>query len=138
MPNYNYSKVYTRTTKQHVWWVERDSIGLALFDPLESESTRFKSVDEVLTITIFYYKKAEHFNTLDSASSSMTEVSELPNQFHQYLVDKAIQLGYETKPEGLNHARYYSKRYEEGVKEAKMFKNRGRISGMVSIKQQEF
>ena len=33
----NYSRVYNKSTKENVWWVERDSIGLALYDPLASE-----------------------------------------------------------------------------------------------------
>ena len=28
MPNYN--TIYDRTTKQWVWWIERDSIGISL------------------------------------------------------------------------------------------------------------
>ena len=131
----NYSRVYTRTTKQHVWWIERDSIGIALYDPLKSVKERFTSVDDALTITLFYHKKADHFNTLDSGSSAMTEQSEIPSQFHQYLVDRAVQLGYETKPEEIVMAPYFEKKWEKGIKEGKMFANRGRISGMREIRQ---
>ena len=46
----NYSRVYTRTTKQYVYWFERDSIGIALYDPLRSEKNRFTSVDAAFTI----------------------------------------------------------------------------------------
>jgi len=134
----NYSRVYTRTTKQHVYWIERDSIGVALYDPLRSEKNRFTSVDSALTITLFYHKKAEHFNTLDSAQSAMTEQSEIPKQFHQYIVDKAIQLGYETKPEMIQMAPYFEKKFEKGIKEGKSFANRGRISGMRTVKQTSF
>lgn len=130
----NYSRVYTRTTKQYVYWFERDSIGIALYDPLRSEKNRFTSVDAALTITLFYHKKADHFNTLDSASSAMTEQSELPGQFHQYLVDKAISLGYETKPEMIQMAPYFNQKFEKGVKEGKTFANRGRVSGMRNVK----
>ena len=134
----NYSRVYTRTTKQHVYWIERDSIGVALYDPLRSEKNRFTSVDSALTITLFYHKKAEHFNTLDSAQSAMTEQSEIPKQFHQYIVDKAIQLGYETKPEMIQMAPYFEKKFEKGIKEGKSLANRGRISGMRTVKQTSF
>ena len=134
----NYSRVYTRTTKQHVYWIERDSIGVALYDPLRSEKNRFTSVDSALTITLFYHKKAEHFNTLDSAQSAMTEQSEIPKQFHQYIVDKAIQLGYETKPEMIQMEPYFEKKFEKGIKEGKSFANRGRISGMRTVKQTSF
>jgi hypothetical protein len=133
----SYNKIYHKKTKQYVWWVERDSIGIALLDPLKSSKDRFSSIDEVKTITIYYHKKADHFNTLDSGSSAMTEQSELPTQFHQYLVDKAIALGYEQYPDGMGHAMYFDKKFEKGIKEGKAFKNRGRITGMRSVIQHD-
>ena len=129
---------HTSLQQQYVYWIERDSIGIALHDPLKSQKNRFASPDAAYTITLFYHKKADHFNTLDSGSSAMTEQSELPTQFHQYLVDKAIQLGYETKADSIYTMRYFDSKFEKGVKEAKMFANRGRISGMRQIKQESF
>lgn len=133
MPSYN--TIYHKKTKQYVWWTERDSIGIALMDPLNSVKNRFTSIDTAQTITIFYHKKADHFYTLDNASSSMTEQSELPTQFHQYLVDKTIQLGYELKPDEIGRARYFDNKFEKGIKEGKAFKNRGRVTGMRSVIQ---
>ena len=68
----------------------------------------------------------------------MTEQSELPTQFHQYLVDKAIQLGYEQTQDGLGQAMYFENKFERGIKEAKTFKSRGRVSGATTIKQHSF
>ena len=136
MPNYN--TIYDRTTKQWVWWVERDSIGIALHVPMEEEKDQFASPTDVRKITLFYHKKADHFNTLDSGSSAMTEQSELPTQFHQYLVDKAIQLGYEQTQDGMSQALYFEIKFERGIKEAKTFKSRGRISGATTVKQHSF
>ena len=68
----------------------------------------------------------------------MTEQSELPGQFHQYLVDKAIALGYETKPDMINMAPYFNTKFEKGIKEGKTFANRGRISGRRRIVQHSF
>jgi hypothetical protein len=51
----NYSRVYNRSVKQNVFWVERDSIGLAIYDPLESEKNRFSSLTSALTVTLFYH-----------------------------------------------------------------------------------
>tara|TARA_Y100000004_G_scaffold125071_1_gene140673 strand:- start:7367 stop:7777 length:411 start_codon:yes stop_codon:yes gene_type:complete len=130
----NYSRVYTRTTKQYVYWFERDSIGIALYDPLRSEKNRFTSVDGAFTITLFYHKKADHFKTLDDDTGGMADQSELPGQFHQYLVDKAIALGYETKPDMINMAPYFNQKFEKGIKEGKTFANRGRVSGMRTVK----
>lgn len=125
-------------SKHKVYWIERDSIGLAEYDSTKTEKDQFTSLTSALTVTLFYYKKADHFNTLDSASSSMTEQSELPLQFHQYLVDRAIQLGYETKPDMIQMAPYFERKFEKGIKEGKMFANRGRISGIRHVKQSSF
>jgi len=133
----NYSRVYNRSVKENVWWVERDSIGLALYDPLASEVNRFSSLDAAYTVTLFYHKKADHFATLDSSTSMATE-SEIPVQFHQYLVDKVIQKGYETKPEMIQMAPYFERKFEKGIKEGKTFKNRNRISGIRTVKQHSY
>tara|TARA_R110002051_G_scaffold173923_3_gene244201 strand:+ start:1880 stop:2290 length:411 start_codon:yes stop_codon:yes gene_type:complete len=135
MPNYN--RIYQKSVKQYVYWIERDSIGIALLDPLATEKSRFTSVDAALEITLFYHKKATHFNTLDAGASSMTEFSELPTQFHQNLVDKAISMGYEQYPNGINHAIYFDRKFEKGIKEGKSFKNRGRITGIRSVQQND-
>jgi len=124
--------------KENVYWVERDSIGLALYDPIARETNNFESLTSAQTVTLFYYKKADHFNTLDSASFAMTETSELPVQFHQYLVDRAIQLGYETKPELIQMAPYFESKFEKGIKEGKMYANRGRISGIRTVQQHNY
>tara|TARA_R100001015_G_C4633174_1_gene197777 strand:- start:2362 stop:2766 length:405 start_codon:yes stop_codon:yes gene_type:complete len=125
-------------SKHKVYWIERDSIGLAEYDSTKTEKDQFTSLTSALTVTLFYYKKADHFNTLDSNSSSMAEQSEIPLQFHQYLVDRAIQLGYETKPDMIQMAPYFEKKFEKGIKEGKMFANRGRISGIRHVKQSSF
>tara|TARA_B100001939_G_scaffold118047_1_gene102444 strand:+ start:2840 stop:3244 length:405 start_codon:yes stop_codon:yes gene_type:complete len=125
-------------SKHKVYWIERDSIGLAEYDSTKTEKDQFTSLTSALTVTLFYYKKADHFNTLDSASSAMTEQSELPLQFHQYLVDRAVQLGYETKPDMIQMAPYFERKFEKGIKEGKMFANRGRISGIRHVKQSSF
>lgn len=137
-------RLNARQTKQHVYWVERDSIGIALYDASQNEKELFKSVTAVHTITLFYHKKALHFGVNSAGSSTlestalMSEQSELPTQFHQYLVDKAIQLGYETKPDMIQMAPYFERKFEKGIKEGKTFANRGRISGRRAIVQHSF
>ena len=134
----NYSRVYNRSVKENVYWIERDSIGLALYDPLASEADRFTSLASAQTVTLFYYKKADHFNTLDKVASAMNEKSELPVQFHQYLVDRVIQRGYEYKPEMIQMAPYFERKFEKGIKEGKMYANRGRVSGMRHVTQSSY
>jgi hypothetical protein len=144
----NYSRVYNKSTKENVWWIERDSIGLALYDPLASEINRFTSLTSALTVTLFYHKKADHFGrqiALDGTvtdttnnANLMDEQSELPEQFHQYLVDKAIQSGYEQKPEMIQMAGYFERKFEKGIKEGKTYKNRNRISGTRHVRQSSY
>jgi len=144
----NYSRLYNQSITQNVWWIERDSIGIAFYDPMASEVDKFKSLTEVLQVTLYYHKKALHFGvTLDGdglevstmeTTGLMSEDSELPTQFHQYLVDKAIQLGYEQKPEAIQLATYFERKFEKGVKEGKTFANRNRITGMRQVKQNSY
>ena len=144
----NYSRVYNKSVKENVWWIERDSIGLALYDPLASEVNRFASLSSALTVTLFYHKKADHFGrqiALDGTvtdttnnSNLMDEQSDLPEQFHQYLVDKAIQSGYEQKPEMIQMAGYFERKFEKGIKEGKTYKNRNRISGIRHVRQSDY
>jgi len=135
----NYKRINSRVVKEHVWWVERDAIGIALYDASKDQKDRFTSVTAVHEITLFYIKKGLHFENLGSATSDIkTEESDLPTQFHQYIVDKAIQYGYEQKPETLKVAMYYDNKFERGIKEGKSFANRGRISGMRTVKQHSY
>ena len=144
----NYSRVYNKSIKENVWWIERDSIGLALYDPLATEVNRFTSLTSALTVTLFYHKKADHFGrqiALDgtvtdttNTTALMDEQSELPEQFHQFLVDKAIQLGYEQKPEMIQMAGYFNQKFEKGIKEGKAYKNRNRISGIRHVRQSSY
>ena len=68
----------------------------------------------------------------------MNEISELRTQFHQTLVDKAIQMGYEQKPEMIQMATYFERKFEKGIKEGKTFKNRNRISGVRTVRQHSY
>ena len=124
-------------TKHNVYWIERDSIGLAEYDSTRTAKNAYTSLTSALKVTLFYYKKADHFNTLNN-STAMTEQSEIPLQFHQYLVDRVVQLGYEQKPEMIQMAPYFEQKFEKGIKEGKMFANRGRISGIRHVKQSSF
>tara|TARA_R100001129_G_scaffold103055_2_gene70402 strand:+ start:1088 stop:1501 length:414 start_codon:yes stop_codon:yes gene_type:complete len=134
-----YKNIYTRKLKEFVWWIERDSIGIAEYDSSQEQKKAFTSPESVFKVYLFYIKKADHFYTLDSDSSEPhTEESELPSEFHQYIVDKAIQYGYEEKPEQLKTAMYYENRFERGIKEGKAYANRGRVGGMRSVKQHGF
>lgn len=43
-------------SKHKVYWIERDSIGLAEYDSTKTEKDQFTSLTSALTVTLFYYK----------------------------------------------------------------------------------
>jgi len=124
-----------------VWWIERDGIGIAKYNPTATnESKRFSSPDKVRAVNIYYYKKANNFTEpSDSLLGAWeAELNELPTQFHEHLVEKAIQYGYEMKPEGLQLAQYFGMKYDEGVKRGRKFAYRGRTSTIKSISPTDY
>jgi hypothetical protein len=73
----------------------------------------------------------------------MDETPAIPEQFHEALVYKALQKGYEIKlgrdPRLFNVAAYYRKGFEDMVKDGKRYANNERISGgKYHIKQHDF
>ena len=137
----------------YVWWTERSAVWIAYYDVSKSITTAFSSPDDATKdVHIFFYKKADPFKkegdsvpdrsvisntylgvtTTGSAGSYknganfISQESEIPEQFHQILVEKAIQLGYEKSPEGLQFAQYFAQKFEEGIKRGKQFATRGR------------
>lgn len=148
-----------------VWWTERSAVWISYFDVNKSLETAFSSpTDATKDVHIFYYKKADPFQkegdsvpdrsvvsntymgiaTTGSAGSYLVgsdfinQESEIPEQFHQILVDKAIQLGYEKSPEGLQFAPYFQGKFEHGIKRGKQFATRGRTHRPAFIAPQEF
>jgi hypothetical protein len=110
-----------------VWWVERDGVGIAKYNPVATSSaSSFKSPDKARTIYLYYYKKANHFTEPSSSSAWESEINELPSQFHEHMVEKAIQYGYEMKPEGIGQAQYFGAKFDQGVKRGRKFAYRGR------------
>ena len=119
-----------------VWWIERDGIGIAKYNPVATNASgRFTSPDKVRAVNLYYYKKANNFTepSVDADGAWEAEQSELPSQFHEHLVEKAIQYGYEMKPEGLQIAQYFGAKYDEGVKRGRKFAYWGRTSTLKSI-----
>ena len=89
-------------------------------------------------ITLFYYKKATKFTEPNSNSFSWTAESEFPGQFHDYLVAKAIALGYEKKPNQLDVATYFHSKFEKGVREGRNYAYRARAGTVKYIKPVDF
>jgi len=138
----SYSKRYA--TNKWVWWTERDAIGIAKYDSAAEKFYSASADQHGKKITLFYYKKANLF-TIPSAvdgsgasTFSWTATSEFPGQFHDYIVAKAIALGYEKKPEQLQIALYFHDKFEKGVKEGKKYAYRARAGTVKYVKPVDF
>lgn len=150
--------------KQWVYWTERGALWIAEYDPATKEFTSPGTEEAALKIHLFYYKKSEPFKlagesvenrSLDADSKYLgvavtgssgnysiadgtgylDQVSEIPEQFHEYLVDKAIQTGYEKKgAQGIQMAQYFSSKFEKGVRDGRAYAYRARTGPVKYIK----
>ena len=135
---------------QWVYWLERDSILVAYYSQ-DTDKFTSPSVDDK-KVTIFYIQRPDKFlltgetperdgfsaedNTylgvsLDSNvemqdSSFWNQETEIPPQFHEAIISRAIANGYERQAETLQLASYFLNKYEVGVKEAKKYAYRRR------------
>ena len=104
--------------RKFAWWVERDGIAIVKRS-IENTDITYASPSEVKTITIFAVKKP---NLLVSASTGTsnttvgyTEEPDIPDEFRNAVVAKAIQRGYELSVETLAAAQYWETQFERGV-----------------------
>ena len=123
---------------QWVWWTERDAVGIAKFNPNTERFSSPGSAQDGKKVTLFYYKKASQFTEPSAAGFSWTAVSDFPSQFHDYVVAKAIALGYEKKPETIQLAMYFHEKFEKGVREGRNFAYRARAGTVKYIKPVDF
>lgn len=126
------------STTQWVWWTERDAIGIAKYNPSNEKFTSASVDENDKKITLFYYKKASDFEEPSSDNFSWTATSELSSQFHDYIVSKAIALGYERKPDQLQLAMYFHDKFEKGIKEGRAYAYRARAGTVKYIKSIDF
>jgi len=149
---------------QYVWWTERGAIWLSYYDPNLSETSQFASPSDAgKDVHIFYYKKADPFkfegqsiddrsvisglylnSTVTGSAGSykagaafLDQRSEVPEQFHEYLVDRAIQLGHEKKGT-LDIAQYYMMKFETGIKFGKKFAYSARSGAPARVSPVDF
>tara|TARA_R100000406_G_scaffold75408_1_gene55840 strand:- start:671 stop:1066 length:396 start_codon:yes stop_codon:yes gene_type:complete len=127
--------------RQWVWWTERGAIWIGYYDENKTDEEQFTSPDDTVAgkdITVFYYKKSDHF-TLPSASDAWeSQVPEIPEQFHDALVNKAIAIGYEKSPEGIPMAQYFNGKFEDDVKNGRKYAYRGRTGTFKEIGATDF
>ena len=126
--------------RKFAWWVERDAIAIVKRS-IENSQNTYASPPAGKTVTIFAIKKPNLFiNANTGASNSTTGYTEevdIPQEFQDAIVAKAIQRGYELNVESLAAAQYWENQFEKGVREGKKYSNTGRVEKTV-IKGQGF
>ena len=129
------------TLKEWVWWTEEGSILLGYYDESKTEAEQFVSPDSTIagqSLTLFYNKKAKHFDIPSQNRNWQDQVPEIPEQFHDASVNKAIALGYERKPETLQLAQYFNGKFEDDVKNGRKSAYRGRLGTFRTINSVDF
>lgn len=121
----------TNYTKPEVWWIDRDSIAIAT---QSSTTDAFTGPTGSKQVTLFVTKRCDHFSPTLTEDLSTTG---LPNEFHEAIVAKAIQRGYEMKNPQL--AEYWNSKYDRKRVEATKYGNIGRDgSSSYTIKGYDF
>ena len=106
-----------------VYWLDRESIAIA--ETSDNKTYTSPAVDADV-VTIFCTKEDEPFVAEDSTDNGigMLEEPVFPDEFHEALAFKVIQMGYDRKPEQLALAQYFKGQFEEVVREAKKSANK--------------
>jgi len=122
--------------QDHVYWIERDKIGIAKYAPNEDKDNQFTGPAVGKAITLFVVKEAT------ALSADLTDVPGIPEEFHDALIFRAIQRGYELRmaqdPKIVNTASYFRAGFEKAVKEGKKYANKGRDGSSWHIKHHDF
>ena len=125
---------YTSKYSKMRWYAERKRLAIVSRDDKASTiDDMYQNVPVGSSIRIYGAKIPDHF------SSTNESLTELPEQFHEAIVYKAISMGYETPP-NLQHelAQYFKSQYEEKVKHAVKWKKQSRVGGPRFLKPIDF
>jgi len=116
------------------WYAERDRVAIVKFHTkATSVEDMYLNLEVGTNIRIYGAKIADEF------TQSNDELLELPEQFHEAIVYKAIATGYEIPPNlQPEMALYFKGQYDVMVKKAKRWKRTGRVGGWKTIKPLDF
>ena len=120
---------------RHAWWIERDAI--AIKNSAIDSTTNYVSVSDVKTVNIHAVKLDADF-VASGTGTDMTESPNIPAEFHEALANYAIAKGYELKPELIRQAGYFRSLFNEDVREAKKYANKGRDGTAYSIQGTDY
>ena len=115
----------TTHTRNEVYWLERG--GIAIGTNSESTNTVTGPAGD-LTVTLYVIKNGDEFITEDSGSTGQIgylEEPDIPEEWHEAILNYAISKGYELEPSTIQQAGYFMTRYNEVVSEAKKTSHRG-------------
>jgi|TARA_R110000751_G_scaffold22395_3_gene63151 hypothetical protein len=119
---------------KYAWWIEDEKIALVYADVTNTQDSYSSPsiVKEITVKGIFTPDKfvpAENSNTIGEAG--MTEKCTLPDEFHEAIIAKAVQKGYETKIDKIQMAQYFERQFEKSIREAKKKANTGGLAQAV-------
>jgi len=122
------------TTKQRFWYLYNGNLAVVEDGHNKTVGTTTVTIDTIsaaLPLRINTIAMAEAF-TIDLGQSS-----ELPIQFHEALIFKAIVIGYQD-PRNFNpqQAQYFMGEYENAKREAKKYAKRNTQTGGIAVPQE--
>ena len=123
------------TYKKMRWYIERNRIAIFQLDETatqeEDKYINLVATDEKeYAVRLYGNKIAQHF-TADNVL-----LDEIPEQYHEAIVQKAVGWGYEIPPtQNFQSAMYFHKMYEDTVSRAIKWKRMGRTGGWGKIKE---
>jgi len=101
------------------WWLKGETIGIGYLATDDNENLSLTAVDEAKTVSVVYDEELPDL-------SALTDVPSIPSRFHEAIVAKAIQKGFELNPDPnfLQVAQYWKLEFELGLKRIQEFKNK--------------
>ena len=115
----------TTHTRDEIYWLERG--GIAIGTGSETTNTVTGPTAD-LTVTLYVIKNGDTFVNSDSGGTGQIgylEEPDIPEEWHEGLLNYAIAKGYEMNPATIQPAGYFMKRYTDLVTECKKTSHKG-------------
>jgi hypothetical protein len=119
---------------KYAWWIEDEKIALVYADT-SNTLDEYSSPSIVKTVTVKGIFTPDEFVSAETSSTAgeagMTEQCTLPKEFHDAVIAKAVQKGYELKPEAIQLTSYFASQWEKSIIEGKRKANTGGLAQAV-------
>ena len=125
-------------TRNEVWWIERGGIAIGTSSELTDAIT---GPVADLTVTLYVVKNGDTFIESDSGLTGQIgylEEPDIPEEWHDAILNYAVAKGYELNPEGMSQAGYFMTRYNELVSECKKSSHKGVDGSSYGIYGEQF